>query len=316
MRARLGTKLRARQKTGFAFNFNLDADREVSLEENFAEDEAGERNSFRFGFGLSEDPAVEDNTETLPRPSRGKTGGVGASPKLVQDGFDLDVRESVAQAGAVRQKKKKPSGKKKRKGKGKAKGKGKGKAKEIGDEGYDDAVEPSTEIKTTPLSLTADAAINASANPASEGDSEIKQSTNLPNSLPLGIDNHVPPSHSLSPLPAVSRTPPGLTLESWKDPALTIDERRRRRFGRGVRNLAAIQRSCESRKGLSATSGEMPEKNVSVNDGRIARPDPNQARDVEGLLETGVSTGSSVFAFGFDIGITFNGGDKVDGHLA
>lgn len=116
------------------------------------------------------------------------------------------------------------------------------------------------------------------------------------------------------------RLPPGLTLESWRDPALTDDERRRRRFGRGVRNMAAIQRRQDARR-LSVA----PERE-DLGESTVGRPyqDRNgvlgppilvdgrgehKAVGASSPAEAGgsVSSGSSVFAFGFDIGISFNG---------
>lgn len=109
-----------------------------------------------------------------------------------------------------------------------------------------------------------------------------------------------------SPVSVVTRPPPGLTLESWKDPALTGEERRRRRFGRGVRNMAAIQRSRDARRGPRVGAADLAAEEVVPDNnyqGGLAKPDPDRARG-----ESSRTSGSSVFAFGFDIGISFNEG--------
>jgi hypothetical protein len=54
-----------------------------------------------------------------------------------------------------------------------------------------------------------------------------------------------PGTASKAPIPLVRTSkgpPPGLTLESWRDPTLTEAERRRLKYGSGVRNMKAIQR--------------------------------------------------------------------------
>lgn len=119
------------------------------------------------------------------------------------------------------------------------------------------------------------------------------------------------------------RVPPGLTLESWKDPALTDEERRRRRFGRGVRNMAAIQRSQNARREGRAVVGRAP-CGESLPHSAIERPHRHgvemgnldmmeRCRENNGVgggsveADGPVGGGSSVFAFGFDIGISFNG---------
>ncbi|CAN0072402.1 unnamed protein product, partial [Scytosiphon promiscuus] len=106
------------------------------------------------------------------------------------------------------------------------------------------------------------------------------------------------------------RPPPGFTLESWKDPTLTGEERRRRRFGSGVRNMAAIQRRCDARRELAANddleveSSDLPGANREAPQ-EAASPEAGIPADV---LPHRAGGGSSVFAFGFDIGISFDGG--------
>lgn len=307
MRERLGTKLQVRQKTGFAFNFNLDEDLQ-------AKDEAHERESFRSGFSSSDPALYKANTFAA---NREKDTEDVRSTRV--DGLGIDLRESMSQLTVAKQKKKKPPGKRRRKGKKKGKGKCKGQG--TVDSGYDSATQayqdetiiPSTIVKFSSGTPSQPAGSLdrkiSNVNPSSEsGDVvETPQPITLLNLPSAGIRDVVPRSQSLSPLSAISRPPPGLTLESWKDPALTMDERRRRRFGRGVRNLVAIQRSCESRKGLPASSGEL-QAMIAGDDDRSIKSDTDRMRQMESLVENGDPTGSSVFAFGFDIGISFNGG--------
>lgn len=296
------TKLQVRQQTGFAFNFKLD-------EDPHAKDKAREQEPFHSRFSLSDSASYREKDAEGVRSSR-------------VDGFGIDLRESVSQPTVVKQKKKKPSGKKRHKGKTKRKGKCKGQG--TVDSDNDSAAQAYREAETVIQSTTVNFSSGTHSQPAGSLDSKINginpssewgdvvetpQSITLPNLPSKGIGDVVPPSQSLSPLPAISRPPPGLTLESWKDPALTVDERRRRRFGRGVRNLAAIQRSCESRKGIPVSSGElmMTEKMAGA-DERGVKSDTDRIRQVESLVENEGPMRSSVFAFGFDIGISFNGG--------
>lgn len=107
------------------------------------------------------------------------------------------------------------------------------------------------------------------------------------------------------------RPPPGFTLESWKDPTLSGEERRRRRFGSGVRNMAAIQRSSDARRGLVVGGESEPERFLGRH-GDLVRPDRDKTRG-HGSVQAAVPGdttvgGPSVFSFGFDIGISFNGG--------
>eukprot|EP00953_Heterococcus_sp_UTEX-ZZ885_P024583 13441-Heterococcus_DN1.PRE.2 len=63
-----------------------------------------------------------------------------------------------------------------------------------------------------------------------------------------------------APIPLVRGTkgpPPGLTLESWRDPTLTEAERRRLKYGSGVRNIKAIQR--RSATTVSSTTADSKE---------------------------------------------------------
>ncbi|CAM9571800.1 unnamed protein product [Discosporangium mesarthrocarpum] len=68
-----------------------------------------------------------------------------------------------------------------------------------------------------------------------------------------------PPATMANPMSSLGlqpRPPPGLTLDSWRDPALTEEERRRRRFGKGVRNMAESTKPS-SKKPLPPCQGSL-----------------------------------------------------------
>ncbi|CAN0503387.1 unnamed protein product [Ectocarpus sp. 12 AP-2014] len=74
--------------------------------------------------------------------------------------------------------------------------------------------------------------------------------------------------------------------------------------------MVAIQRSCDARRGLIA-DGEVGEEKLPERQGEgLGRPGCDRARGMVGAGSPGSTTGggSSVFAFGFDIGISFDGG--------
>jgi hypothetical protein len=84
-----------------------------------------------------------------------------------------------------------------------------------------------------------------------------------------------------APIPLVRGTKgpsPGLTLESWRDPTLTEAERRRLKYGSGVRNIKAIQR--RSATTVSSTTADSKEATAGVDDSFAA---------------------TNVFSFGFNL---------------
>ncbi|CAM9114483.1 unnamed protein product [Hapterophycus canaliculatus] len=283
VRARLEKKLHAQQKTGFAFNFAVESD-EADLQEDkmLSGASAGGQRSFRFAFDPSS--TNEIGASTLGE-SRSRGGGGGATRRADQ-GFSIEVEQ---QRAAQPHGKNKP--RKKRAGKKKKRGKGKGKAAE----------------QKPPQELTAEPSEPAviAGPPIAVGDGGGKTGNSLL-SLPITAakDGN---SDSVRREQAPLRPPPGFTLESWKDPTLSGEERRRRRFGSGVRNMAAIQRRSDARRDMAANDdldiegSDLPCTDRETTLGVVSVGVPADAT-------SGVGGGSSVFAFGFDIGISFDGG--------
>lgn len=306
-------KLQVKQKTEFAFNFDLVGD-EDGLEGGQAckGGNSNERNSFRFGFNPTENPV-----------------GLGASVggKQHRSGGDVDPRADddfvvrvsgtgTAPRSAQKKGKRKGGGKKKKGGKGKGKGAenlhrnptenelSRKSDEVIGSRTKDAAiVVPPCAVATDEEECQPDGDISLQMGKDSSERAQLQQQ---PETDPAGLaqpDGCL--TESLPMPPAVARPPPGLTLESWKDPALTGEERRRRRFGRGVRNMAAIHRSRDARRGAGVEAEDLLAEVVADNNshGVLAKPDPDR---IHGQPSRG--SGSSVFAFGFDIGISFNDG--------
>ncbi|CAM9170435.1 unnamed protein product [Laminaria digitata] len=284
VRARLEKKLHVKQKTGFAFNFDLVEDE--GLEKGDARGSSTERESCRFEFDPTETPG---DVGTSVGGKQHRCGG-DADPRE-DDDFVVHVVSgmSTAPRSAKKKGKRKAGGKKKKSGKGKGKGAG-------NPDRHPAENELNRERDESTGSPTKDAAI-------------VVPSPALATNEGCQSDDPDAGRMEPSPVPVVARPPPGLTLESWKDPALTLEERRRRRFGRGVRNMAAIQRSRDARRGAGVGAADLaaeevvPDSNTGSNQGGLAKPDPDRARG-----ESSRASGSSVFAFGFDIGISFNEG--------
>lgn len=299
VRARLEKKLQVRQKTGFTFNFAIDRDADdVQEGEVCGRGNSGERGSFRFDFNPT-NTTVGAGTSTE---SKLRGSGGSANPRAVGD-FVVETETRRSQPNGKKKTKKKRVGKKKKGGKRNDK------PTEHGLEGLAGEQQPQA---TTPPAAAAPSTLVAGGN-------ETNDSPRL--TAARDFDPKRDPAQELVELnevgektaPETLRPPPGFTLESWKDPALSGEERRRRRFGSGVRNMAAIQRSCYARRALVA-DGELETVESPARHGGLIRPDRNRAcAGAAGPVQAGshgrtTSGGSSVFAFGFDIGISFNGG--------
>lgn len=289
-------KLQVKHKTGFLFNFRLDGDGDDAREEGDTRGgaNAGERGAFRFAFN----PCVDTGATGA---SKGASGG-GANPPIAR-GFVVTRKESTGTTSAG--KKKKAANKKKKKGKGRGKGSQKSDPRPVGNprdqvDVPEPPIEGTAECLPSPTVSCAGYATNDALSIVAASDSSLPQGTvQQPDAAAPHLAQPDARQRNLSTAPMMARPPPGLTLESWKDPALTAEERRRRRFGRGVRNMVAIQRSRDSRRGVTAEEGLVGE-DVTGSPGGVVRPDPSR--------DLGAAGGSSVFAFGFDIGISFNGG--------
>lgn len=304
VRARLEKKLQVKQKTGFAFNFDLVAD-ENGLEEGDAREGGGsnERESFRFGFNPTETP-TRVSTSVGGKQHR---SDADANPRGDDDFFVHVIGTSTAPRSAKKKGKRKGGGKKKKAGKGKGKGAentdghvAENEPNRERDEATGSPTEHAAIVMPPPAVATkkgcqsdGDTSLGGGNNP-SEGAEPVQQQ---PGTETLGLARLDAGRTESFPK---TRPPPGFTLESWKDPALTGEERRRRRFGRGVRNMAAIQRSRDARRGAGVGASDLAAEEVAPhnnsNQPDRARGEPNRA------------SGSSVFAFGFDIGVSFNEG--------
>ncbi|CAN0301484.1 unnamed protein product [Ectocarpus sp. 4 AP-2014] len=295
VRARLEKKLQAKQKTGFAFNFAVDSDADEQRQGGGQEGgDAGERGSFCFNFN----PADASDAPTCVPESNGgrRRSGDASSLRAAQD-FLTVVEKSGAQ----------PSGKKKTKGAGKKRKKknkgGKGKAQQSRQQKSQDPVGEGPEQE-----IVVDCRTTFSHGTVGDGGGGATSSA--VSSLLAATASDSSPKREHRQRPPGLRPPPGFTLESWKDSAITGEERRRRRFGSGVRNIVAIQRSCDARRGLIA-DGEVGDEKLPERQGEgLGRPSCDRARGMVGAGAPDGTTGggSSVFAFGFDIGISFDGG--------
>lgn len=296
-------KLQAKQRSGFAFNFEL-----VGCEDGLEEVDArkggcsNDRESFRFGFNPTETPG---GVGTSGGDQQHRRGG-DANPRG-DDDFLVHVSGiSTAPRIAKKKGKGKGGGKKKKGGKGKGKGAGnsdrhpaENELNHERDEATGCPAKDAPIVMPFPAVATnegcqSDGGISPRVgNDSSEGAEAVQRQ---PRTDTLGLS--WPDVGQAKPSPK-TRPPPGLTLESWKDPALTGEERRRRRFGRGVRNMVAIQRSRDARRGAGVGAADLAAEEV-VPDNNYNEPDRAHG-------ESNRASGSSVFAFGFDIGISFNG---------
>ncbi|CAN0263588.1 unnamed protein product [Ectocarpus fasciculatus] len=294
VRARLEKKLQVKQKTGFAFNFAVDSDADEQQEGGGQEEgDACERGSFCFNFN----PTDASDVPTRVPEGKGRRRSSDASSLRAAQDFLIGVEKSGAQ----------PSGHKKRKGAGKKKKKkkkgGKGEVQQPREQRCQDPVGEGPEQE-----IVVDSPTISSHGTVVDGGGEATSSVVV--ALPAAAASDSSPKREHKQRPPGLRPPPGFTLESWKDPAITGEERRRRRFGSGVRNMVAIQRSCDARRGFVA-DGEVREETLPERQGEgLGRPGCDRARGMVGAGAPGSATsgGSSVFAFGFDIGISFDGG--------
>lgn len=286
VRARLGKKLQVKQKSAFAFNFAIDsAADELPSGEACSEGGAGERGSFRFGFTPTD---TSDAASSAPREAKARGVGGGGIPRAAQD-FVVEVEGRRAQpSGKNKPKKKKGAGKKKKGAKAKGKPAEKVLLDPAGKEHprQDSATKPpTTTVSSTPAEGGGEGRTSDDGASLAEASGVVGEETTKKNIRP----------------------PPGFTLESWKDPALTVEERRRRRFGSGVRNMAAIQRSSDARRGLVA-DGEVEGEESRGTHRELVLPERDRGRGV-GLVQPAASGGGpSVFSFGFNIDVSFNGG--------
>ncbi|CBJ29447.1 expressed unknown protein [Ectocarpus siliculosus] len=295
VRARLEKKLQVKQKTGFAFNFAVDSDADEQRQGGGQEGgDAGERGSFCFNFN----PADASAPTCVPESNGAKRRSGDASSLRAAQDFLTVVEKSGAQ----------PSGKKKRTGAGKKKKKkkkkgGKGEAQQSREQKSQDPVGEGPEQDNVVDCPTF-------SGHCTVGDGGGEATSSAVASLPAAAASDSSPKREHRQRPPGLRPPPGFTLESWKDPAITGEERRRRRFGSGVRNMVAIQRSCDARRGLIPDGEVGEEKLPERQGGGLGRPGCDRARGMVGAGAPGSTTGggSSVFAFGFDIGISFDGG--------
>ncbi|CAN0320641.1 unnamed protein product, partial [Ectocarpus sp. 13 AM-2016] len=297
VRARLEKKLQVKQKTGFAFNFAVDGDADEQRQGGGQEGvDAGERGSFCFNFY----PADASDAPTRVPESNGarRRSGDASSLRAAQDSLTVVEKSGVQPSG----KKKRTGAGKKKKKKKKKKKRGKGEAQQSREQKSQDPVGKGPEQE-----IVVGYPTTSSHDTVGDGGGEATSSTLA--SLPAAAPSDSSPKREHRQRPPGLRPPPGFTLESWKDPAITGEERRRRRFGSGVRNMVAISRSCDARRGLIADGEVREEKLPERQEEGLGRPGCDRARGMVGAGAPGSTTGggSSVFAFGFDIGISFDG---------
>lgn len=302
VRARLERKLVARKKE-FAFNFPLDDEGGIRPEAT-TDSAVDERTSFRFDFHKTEPGLDGSHTELPPSENRRQLQDFAATSTLAPLSHSDDGRRKEGNAGKAGKKQKKKK-KKKRKEPSEVR---------VQDSDRLERIDKAGAASSSAKGLSRRIAALSSVEAATDADALLGTpiAPALPESHGTGRADMMPaassgtaPGVSLSGIPEASRPSPGLTLESWKDPALTDEERRRRRFGCGVRNMAAIERRSDNRRvGLA---------NMSRAVGSHVRPPANGEAVAESQVESlprrdeDASTGSSVFSFGFDIGISFNG---------
>lgn len=291
IRARLEKKLQNKQKASFAFNFAVDSD---------TDDLQGrEQGSFRFDFNTPSTTGVDRGAKAI----KTKHSGGDDNPRAAED-VVVQIEEKRAQPNTKNKSKKKGAGKKKKGGKRKGKS-----AEKEGIRDLTGGQQPQQDLGVTEL----------------PGSSTMGDGGGQTNNccLPRVVERESKPicgdagqgSATSDGVEEKSnsetlRPPPGFTLESWKDPALSGEERRRRRFGSGVRNMAAIQRSCDARREMVAGGEPEPEEFLGRHGG-LVRPDRDRAPGhgpVQAAVPGDTAGGPSVFSFGFDIGISFNGG--------
>ncbi len=287
VRARLEKKLQVRQKSAFAFNFAIDSDADdLPNGEACGDGESGERGSFRFDFNPSETNAT---ARSAPSQAKARSFCGESNPRAAQD-FVVEVEGRRAQSSRSRRSKPKKKGAGKKKKGGKVKGKPAEKV--LHDPAEED--HPQQDSSAKPPTTT-----GSSTPPVRGGGGQAMIGGTLATAIDVGEETTM----------KTLRPPPGFTLESWKDPALTVEERRRRRFGSGVRNMAAIQRSCDARRGLVAdANGEIEAEDSSGKDRDLVRPERDRGRGAGAGQQSNASGGRSVFSFGFNIDVSFNGG--------
>lgn len=290
VRARLEKKLQIKQKAAFAFNFTVDVDDTDDLQ-------GREQGSFRFDFNPP-DTAIAGKGAAE---SKERSSGGCDNPRASED-FVVEIEGRRAGPNSKNKSKKKGAGKKKKGGKRKAKVAEQERTQDLTGE-----LQPQQDLAPKPPSLSpvgdGGGQTTSCRTPLVEGDSKPKSDDGRQESAtPDDVGEKSNNSKTLRP-------PPGFTLESWKDPALSVEERRRRRFGSGVRNMVAIQRSSDARRGVVA--GESEPEGFLGRHGGLAKPDRDKSRGhrpVQAAVPGENVGGPSVFSFGFDIGISFNGG--------
>lgn len=274
-------KLDARKK-GFAFNFSPTSEADTLPQEN-----AGSHEAFRFSFKPEHLPAGGDSFSA-------HSGHTPAVERLSADLREFSRRSPTSRRTRTKKKKKKK------------------KTKQVDKKCQDEEVVAPAGNHDHPVICNTHDTGRSGAGDSHEVRDEVSQlpqhrarrsdDTNV--SCTSAAGTTVPPHRPISATQDAhndarvdrpsGRPPPGLTLDSWKDPALSDEERWRRRFGRGVRNITAIQRSRDARKTSNSPSGSKAsakccDENSDTGRCRAAAP------------------AADVFAFGFDIGIQFGG---------
>lgn len=343
VRARLQQKLLSRKKS-FAFNFQVDDNVENSA------GKGDERTEFRFGFDPAEEAEASSKTRVTPasKIARNSGGSIASSSKLnksarsgLAGGDEWISTTPIAPSSTAKTKNTRKGSSMRRTGASKSEVKTKRDRKNAEPASGDrvDSAAPDcapaknakwerpSAARSTGVHQPQEAKIppelapnndcsnrTSSQNPINHGPPQFK-APNGPAHIAATSDQWsalVHPFPSLLKSSRNRRPPPGLTLESWKDPALTEEERRRRRFGRGVRNMAAIQRSWDARRGDSGVPTDADAVDRLHLESEVGG-EPDRSNGVEGDGGVGGGNtavsggGSSVFAFGFDIGISFNG---------
>ncbi|CAM9416376.1 unnamed protein product [Choristocarpus tenellus] len=327
VRARLGKKL-DEQKRGFTFGFYLDE----QTEQCFAPDASKEPQGFEFRFDLE----GTETPDTFCGGGSNSTRGLSAYSQEIMGTSDRgNGNNNQGSSGANSKKGIKKKKKKKKKKKiqteiketGRVEGEGYGGESNDGKSGKSNVAPDNGTVVGTKASGTDRTSCVIGQEPSATTSSGLSSFLHeklivsndpeqglehadaaqfpsetgcnqsvAPHELHASNTTHSPTASWAMPRP---QPPPGLTLDSWKDPTLTDEERHRRRFGRGVRNMVAIQRSGETRRSIGLGGAIGPE----VGSGICELPVGAGVASSE--MAQAATESSSVFAFGFDIGITF-----------
>lgn len=283
-------KLQTRHKSSFAFNFTIDSDTDNL--------QGREQGPFRFDFN----PPGTTSAGQGAIGSKEKSSSGVENPRTAQD-LVVEIQQRTAEPNCTKKKSKKKGAGKKKKG-------GKRKGKPGDKEGIKNGTGEKQRQQVLPTKPPSPSRIGDGGSQTDNRCLPLVESESNPKCDDAGHGPAAQDDVGEKSTTETLRPPPGFTLESWKDPALSGEERRRRRFGSGVRNMVAIQRSCDARRGM-AVGGDSGTEDILGRRRDLARPDCDEARGNR-LAQAGVPGdtvgGPSVFSFGFDIGISFNGG--------